>query len=80
MIEVPKPPFCQTDVTSSACSNVDLFGNHIIDKTLVARYVNEPEGLLMVRWHVRVAQINRKTARFLLSKRIGIDAGQRFDQ
>ena len=26
------PPFCQTDVTSSACRNVDLFGNDIIDK------------------------------------------------
>jgi hypothetical protein len=28
----PNPPFCQADVTSSACRNVDLFGNDIIDK------------------------------------------------
>jgi len=32
MIESSQPPFCQTDVTSSACRNVDLFGNDIIDK------------------------------------------------
>ncbi len=32
MIESSHPPFCQTDVTSSACRNVDLFGNYIIDK------------------------------------------------
>jgi DNA modification methylase len=32
MIESSQPPFCQTDVTSSACRNVDLFGNEIIDK------------------------------------------------
>lgn len=27
-----KPHYCKTDVTSSACRNVDLFGNEIIDK------------------------------------------------
>jgi hypothetical protein len=26
MIESNQPPFCQTDVTSSSCRNVELFG------------------------------------------------------
>lgn len=57
MIESSKPPFCQTDVTSSAYRNVDLFGNDIIDKkNLSDWFIVPPFSVLNVGsdvWQIR---------------------------
>ena len=57
MIESTQPPFCQTDVTSRDCRNVDLFGNDIIDKkNLSDWFIVPPFSILNVQsdtWQAR---------------------------
>ena len=49
MIKEIQPPFCQTDVASSAVRNVDLFGNNIIDKkNLSGWFIVPPFSVLNV--------------------------------
>ena len=58
MIDIAlKPPFCQTDVTSSDCRNLDLFGNDVIDKkNLSDWFILQPFSVLIVEsdvWQTR---------------------------
>ena len=90
--EAPKPPFCQTDVTSSACSNVDLFGNHIIDKKKLSDwFVVPPFSILNVAsdvwqnrkkiWLNRIndkAQARKNTLQMKAKSGIGLQQGIEF--
>lgn len=92
MIEVQKPPFCQSDVTSSACRNVDLFGNDIIDKkNLSDWFIVPPFSILNVAsdvwqnrkkiWLNRIndkAQARKNTLQMKAKSGIGLQQGIEF--
>ena len=92
MIESSQPPFCQTDVTSSACRNVDLFGNDIIDKkNLSDWFIVPPFSILNVAsdvwqnrkkiWLNRIndkAQARKNTLQMKAKSGIGLQQGIEF--